>query len=596
MEQDKLVALVQGAQRGENQACEALFRAYHQEIYYFIRKTLNRPNDPELAEDLTQDTFVEIFRTVTNLQDPTAFGAWSHQIAYHRCTAYFRKRHDLLADEREDGSTVFDEIPEEREEFIPGEALDREDLRNAVREIIGALPEEQRSAILMRYFEERPVEQIAQIQQTSEGTVKSRLNYGRKAIKKAVEEYERKNGIKLRCAGIVPLLLWVFRMERKSTAAAASAPQNSTPLAKKAVSAAKTVGKTAAKLTVGKIAAIAAAVVVAVSAVIAGVVLENRENHPASDVAGSDAVTEISVSRDVLADDYCGTWFCGSDTLNIYFSEAAERYYFSYRHEDGTGYDFFGEYNSKQRTFESPEGNPCGFDNGDGVLNWEDTDTNWRFSLSGDELYWAMEDETLVFTREAKAEEYATDFRLEDYPLYVETVNAYRDAVFSSSETFSEDQYPTLNTHMLFYYHTFGEDAVFCYTLMDIDGNGTPELLIGKTLESNTEIIDVYSMALGNRVQYYERPIFGERSRLTILENSLILESGSTTANMGGSTVYAFSSDGASLFVLAQYTYYFPEEGMTEPEGPWLTYEEYTEALSKYRPYSGEIPWTEIQP
>ena len=119
--------------------------------------------------------------------------------------------------------------------------------------------------------------------------------------------------------------------------------QNSTPLAKKAVSAAKTVGKTAAKLTVGKIAAIAAAVVVAVSAVIAGVVLENRENHPASDVAGSDAVTEISVSRDVLADDYCGTWFCGSDTLNIYFSEAAERYYFSYRHEDGTGYDFFGD-------------------------------------------------------------------------------------------------------------------------------------------------------------------------------------------------------------------------------------------------------------
>ena len=354
--------------------------------------------------------------------------------------------------------------------------------------------------------------------------------------------------------------------------------------------------RSAAKLTTGKIAVIAAAAVIAASAVIAGVALEKRKSDAAPDISGGDAVNEITADRDVLADDYCGTWLSGNDTLNIFFSEAAERYSFSYRRADGTGYDFFGEYNSRQRTFESPEGNPCGYDDGSGTLNWENTDAGWTFSLSGDSLYWNRDGEPLVFTRKGGDEEYAVDFRIGDYPFYEEVVSEYRAAVYSPAESFSEEQYPTLNTHMLFSYHTYAEEASFCYTLVDIDGNGTPELLIGKNSGSYAEIIDVYSMAAGHRVQYFEEPRFGERSSLTLLENGLFMNSGSSGENMGGCTVYAFSSDGASLFVLEQYTYYFPEEGMPEPDGPWLSYEEYQEATARYAAYSGEIIWTNIDP
>lgn len=55
------------------------------------------------------------------------------------------------------------------------------------------------------------VKEIAEVQGVTEGTVKSRLNYGRKSIKQAVEGYEKKNGVKLRCVGVIPLLLWLFR-------------------------------------------------------------------------------------------------------------------------------------------------------------------------------------------------------------------------------------------------------------------------------------------------------------------------------------------------------------------------------------------------
>ena len=89
IEKEKLVAVVSAAQRGEESAAAELFEIFQSDIYYFILKTVN--NDRELAEDLTQDTFMEILETIHKLEEPAAFVTWSKQIAYHKCTAYFRK-------------------------------------------------------------------------------------------------------------------------------------------------------------------------------------------------------------------------------------------------------------------------------------------------------------------------------------------------------------------------------------------------------------------------------------------------------------------------------------------------------------------------
>ena len=209
VERAELIAMVHGLQNGDPDASGKLFETFQSDIYYFILKTVN--NDRELAEDLTQDTFVEILETIDKLQEPAAFVTWSKQIAYHKCTAYFRKRKELLVDEDEDGYSVFDTIEEEDIDFIPDAALDQQDLKQTIINMINDLPEEQKSAILLRYFNEISVKEIAEIQGVTEGTVKSRLNYGRKAIKQSVEEYEKKNDIKLHCAGVLPLLLWLFK-------------------------------------------------------------------------------------------------------------------------------------------------------------------------------------------------------------------------------------------------------------------------------------------------------------------------------------------------------------------------------------------------
>ena len=267
MERDKLIELVCAAQNGEEAAATDLYNAFQKDLYYHILKTVN---DPTLAEDLLQDTFIEILQTINNLNEPAAFPSWSKQVAYHKCTAYFKKRREILADEKEDGLSVFDTLEEDNAEFIPDEALDKADLKQTIHQMIDELPEEQRSALLLRYFDEISVKEIAEIQGVTEGTVKSRLNYGRQAIKEAVEGYEKKHGIKLRCAGVIPLLLWLFReisvsngISLTSTTASATyaAANATTPVVAEGVKAgAQTAGKFVAKKV---IAGITAATVVA---------------------------------------------------------------------------------------------------------------------------------------------------------------------------------------------------------------------------------------------------------------------------------------------------------------------------------------------
>ena len=341
MEKEKLIALVKGVQKGDESAMTQMYEAFYEDIYYYIFKTIN---DSELAADLTQDTFIEILQSIGSLQEPVAFVTWSRQIAYRRCTAYFKKRHDLLVDEDEDGYSVFDTIAEEREEFIPGEALDKEDLKQTIHGIINELPEEQRAAIMMRYFDEISVADIAKIQGVSEGTVKSRLNYGRKAIKQSVEEYEKKHDVKLHSVGIVPLLLWLLREYRRanglslttgaaSTTGAAAAVAAATPATAAVVTGttAAVAAKTAGTALAAKIVAGVLAASVAVGGTVWGITKHNQDTkQPEKDPAETTSQSSLHLPEDESepetnpqpTDDY--SWSCdqcGSSQSPMFESE-----------------------------------------------------------------------------------------------------------------------------------------------------------------------------------------------------------------------------------------------------------------------------------
>lgn len=244
MEREQLISLVTAAQRGDPAALNDLFNAFYNDVYYFALKTVK---DEQIACDVTQETFVEIINTLSDLQEPAAFVKWMKQITYHQCTRYFKKKKDVIVDEDEDGATVFDTLQEEKAEFIPHEALDQADFKKTILDMIDQLSEEQRAAVMLFYFDELSIKQIAEIQNVSENTIKSRLNYARKGIKKSVEDYEKKTGVKLHCAGVLPLILWLFKgyFAQSAPASAAAVAQSVTAATGVAVSVSATTAATA---------------------------------------------------------------------------------------------------------------------------------------------------------------------------------------------------------------------------------------------------------------------------------------------------------------------------------------------------------------
>lgn len=222
MEREKLTELVTGAKAGDAQAVETLFSEFYNDVYYFACKTVK---DPDIACDITQESFLEVINTLDKLQEPAAFKSWLRQITYHQCTRYFKKTKEVQVEEDAEGNSLFDTLADESEGSMPAEVYEKAEFRQTVLDMIDALSPEQRSAVMLYYFDELSVEEVAKIQGVSTGTVKSRLNYARKALKTSVEGYEKKHGIKLHSFAPLPLLVYVLRlaMTEMPEAAVASA-------------------------------------------------------------------------------------------------------------------------------------------------------------------------------------------------------------------------------------------------------------------------------------------------------------------------------------------------------------------------------------
>ena len=211
MRKEDLIKTVKAAQNSENYAIELLFKEFNHQIYY---SSLLIVKNEELAKDITQETFITVIRKIGELENPEAFPGWIKKIAHSKCSDFYKKKeviHETTVSTNDDEDyDVFGNIEDNDEDFIPDSALDKEDLKRIILDILNKLPEAQRSAIFMRYYDELSVKEIAEIQGVSEGTVMSRLNYGRKAIAKAIEEYEEENEVKLHALPIIPFFRWIF--------------------------------------------------------------------------------------------------------------------------------------------------------------------------------------------------------------------------------------------------------------------------------------------------------------------------------------------------------------------------------------------------
>lgn len=200
---ENLAQLVRAAQQGDAKSTERLLESCSQSIYYIAYKMFK---NKESAEDMTQEALSAIWQRLGSLAEPEAFYGWADRVAANLCLDKLRKK-GVQTDPAASEPEIYEALPEANEAMLPEGALDRSETQRLVSDIIDGLPEMQRMCVLLYYFREMSVADIARTMLCSEGTVKSRLSAAREKIRTGVLALEREDGVKLYALPLLPFLL-----------------------------------------------------------------------------------------------------------------------------------------------------------------------------------------------------------------------------------------------------------------------------------------------------------------------------------------------------------------------------------------------------
>jgi|SRR5579862_1505840 len=167
------------AREGNVEAWESLFRRYRLPLYVYVFELVR---DEQTSLDLVQETFISAFRHLAMLRDDEKFGSWLFGIAHQKCVQQWRRhvRESELQEELATAEVVGDEAPDE--------LLIREEQEAEFMKLLAKLPVPQRSALLLHFVEGFSLEEIARITDAQVGTVKSRLHYAKRALRKLLEK------------------------------------------------------------------------------------------------------------------------------------------------------------------------------------------------------------------------------------------------------------------------------------------------------------------------------------------------------------------------------------------------------------------------
>lgn len=202
-------------QNGDGQAFAKLYNATNQSGYFTALKILK---DEEEAQDVLQDSYITVLEKINEIRDPESFVSWFHQIVANKAKNYLAKKKPSLFASDDEEQEVTEFLPDEDEVWQPEKNVDEDDVRRQVMQIIEGLTDEKRTCVLLYYYNELSVADIAKAVGASENTVKARLFQARKDIRKEVEKLGAKN-ISLRGVAPIPLVIWALRIASKADGA-----------------------------------------------------------------------------------------------------------------------------------------------------------------------------------------------------------------------------------------------------------------------------------------------------------------------------------------------------------------------------------------
>lgn len=165
---------------GEARAVERLVCAYQQELY---RLGLFILNDPDEAEEAVQETFLAALRSLDSFREDSSFKTWLYGVAINTCRKRYRRKAIYQRFQ-----TVLQGIFHTQPVIHPEETAIQNETDSRLWQAIQSLDEKQRYPVVLRYYHDLPVAEIAAILQVPQGTIHSRLNLAREKLRAILKE------------------------------------------------------------------------------------------------------------------------------------------------------------------------------------------------------------------------------------------------------------------------------------------------------------------------------------------------------------------------------------------------------------------------
>ncbi len=164
--------------QGDTEAFRLLVDRYQKPIIGFVNHMIN---DSHICEDIAQDVFFTAYKSLASFEaDRSSFPTWLFTIAKNKSINVLKKKRPLSASQ----------LPEKTDLHNPSDNLSERELFAELDKILETLPAEQKAAFVLAEFEELPYAEIAQIEGTKVGTIKSRISRAKEKIKSALENLD----------------------------------------------------------------------------------------------------------------------------------------------------------------------------------------------------------------------------------------------------------------------------------------------------------------------------------------------------------------------------------------------------------------------
>src|SRR5437899_9291546 len=167
------------ARAGSPEAWDALFQRYQLPLYAYA---LELVRDEQTALDIVQETFIRAARHLDSLRADEHFGSWLFGIAHRRCVDRWRTSGRAAPLEPEVAEALL------ADDENPSELLVRREQEGALMTLVNQLSPPQRAVLLLHFIEDFSLDEIAAITGAHLGTVKSRLHYAKRALRKMMEK------------------------------------------------------------------------------------------------------------------------------------------------------------------------------------------------------------------------------------------------------------------------------------------------------------------------------------------------------------------------------------------------------------------------